>query len=140
MAQTIYTTCNPLAQDCTLWQNNGRTIAASDGVYSDGTTCYVVSSGIIISTDVCVTTTSTTTTTTTISGFYYNIDQHDCANSCAFVQSFIGYSPTSLTTNVYYNIGDGFVYRIISSTSGPSFGIDLTGANGSANCNIACSL
>lgn len=139
MAQTIYTTCNPIAEGCALFQNNGRTIPVDAGVYWDGTNCWQVdSSGIVISQGFC--TTSTTTTTTTAAGFYYNIDQHDCANSCAFVQSFIGYSPSSLTTNVYYNIGDGYVYRIISSTSGPSYDIDLTGANGSANCNIACSL
>lgn len=139
MAQTIYTTCNPLAEDCTLWQNNGRTVPAAAGIYSDGTTCYIVSSGIIVGTDVCVTTTSTTTTTTTVPAFYYSAGQvlcGDCPNEGATVTAF---SPTSLIVGRYYNPGDGYVYKIISSVSGPSYDIDLTGATGNTtNCNVAC--
>ena len=83
---------------------------------------------------------ATTTTTTTLPAFYYNVNQHDCLNSCAFVQSFVAYSPITLTTNTYYKIAGNYTYRIISSAAGPSYTIDLTGANGSTNCNIACTL
>jgi hypothetical protein len=142
MSQTIYTTCNPIVEDCALFQNNGRTIPASAGVYWDGTNCWEVDlNGIVTAQGSCVTTTSTTTTTTTAgSSFYYNVDQHDCANSCAYVQSFVAVSSTALTVNRFYNIADGYVYKVISSTVAPDDGIDLTGAPSSTNCTIACTL
>jgi hypothetical protein len=142
MSQTIYTICNPIVEGCYFYQNNGRTIPASPGVYWDGTTCWEVGfDGAVISQGTCATTTSTTTTTTTAGGgggFYYTATQVLCGN-CPNGSNITVYSPISLTTNYYYNIGDGYVYEIISSTSGPSFDVDLTGAaNGGTNCNAAC--
>lgn len=140
MSIQIYTTCNPITIGCRLFRNNGRTIPTTEGIYFDGTTCWGVDpDGYVISVESC-TTTSTTTTTTTISGNYYNVEQYDCNNSCAFVQSFIAFSSVSKTTNIFYNPGDGYVYKVISSASGPSYDIDITSAPGNANCNIACGL
>jgi hypothetical protein len=143
MSQTIYTLCNPIAEDCALFQNSGRTIPANQGVYWDGTNCWEVGfGGIVTAQGVCTTTTTSTTTTTTTStvptGFYYTATQVLCGN-CPNGTNITVYSPISLTEGFYYNIGDGYVYKILSSTSGPSFDVDLTGAaSGGTNCNAAC--
>jgi len=140
MAQQIFTTCNPIVEECRLFLNNGRTIPAPIGFYFDGTTCWEVGAlGLIVGQGTCVTTTSTTTTTTTVADFYYNVEQYDCLNSCAYVQNLIGKSTSSLTTGRFFNPGDNYVYKVISSASGPSFDVDLTGTPSSTNCNIACS-
>jgi hypothetical protein len=143
MSIQIFTTCNPIIIGCRLFRNNGRTIPTTEGIYFDGTTCWGVDpDGYVISVETCATTTttSTTTTTTTASGFYYTVDQQDCSNSCAFVDSLVAFSTNSLTNGVRYNIGDGYVYQVVGSTSGPSYDVDLTGAPGNTNCNIACGL
>ena len=139
MAQTIYTTCSPIAVGCFLYQNNGRTIPSATGSYWDGTKCWEVGpGGEVISEGFC--TTSTTTTTTTVSGFYYSAEQVLCGNCPTADATVTVYSPTSLTVGRYYNPADGYVYKIVSSVSGPSFDVDLTGATGdTTNCNVACS-
>jgi hypothetical protein len=66
MSQTIYTVCNPIIEECQLFQNPGRTIPASAGFYWDGTNCWEVGfNGFVIAQGTCVTTTTTTTTTST---------------------------------------------------------------------------
>lgn len=143
MPRTIYTTCNPIAEDCELFQNNGRTIPAEPGVYWDGTNCWNVDfNGIVASQGSCTTTTSTTTTTTTAgagSNFYYQAGQVLCGACPDPTTTVIVYSPVALTPGRFFNPGDGYVYKIGDSVSGPSFDIDLTGATGNTtNCNIAC--
>jgi hypothetical protein len=138
MAQTIYTTCSPIAVGCFLFQNNGRTIPAATGSYWDGTQCWEVGfGGEVISEGFC--TTSTTTTTTTVAGFYYSVGQVLCGACPDPTATLIAYSPIALTLNRFFNPGDGYVYKIGESTSGPSFDVDLTGAFGdTTNCNVAC--
>lgn len=142
MSQTIYTTCNPISEDCQLFQNNGRTIPAEPGVYWDGTNCWNVGfDGIVTSQGTCATTTTSTTTTTTTSasGFYYSAEQVLCGNCPNSSGTVTVYSPIALTEGRYFNPFDGYVYKIVSSVSGPSFDVDLTGAAGdTTNCNIAC--
>lgn len=112
-------------------------VALRDSAGNIGVTPNV---GISISCATTTTTSTTTTTTTTVSGFYYTVSQQDCSNSCAFVNSLVAFSTNSLTNGIRYNIGDGYVYEVTGSTSGPSYDIDLTGAGGNANCAIACGL
>jgi hypothetical protein len=138
MSQTIYTTCNPISESCFLFQNNGRTIPAATGFYWDGAKCWEVGfGGEVIAEGFC--TTSTTTTTTTVAGFYYSAGQVICGNCPTATATVTVYSPISLTVDRYYNPSDGSVYKILSSASGPSFDVDLTGAFGdTTNCNAAC--
>jgi hypothetical protein len=143
MSQTIYTICNPIAEDCALFQNNGRTIPANAGVYWDGTNCWQVDfNGIVTAQGTCATTTTTSTTTTTTTaalGFYYSAQQVICGNCPNATATVTVYSPISLIEGGYYNPLDGSVYKIGSSVSGPSFDVDLTGASGgTTNCNVAC--
>ena len=76
MSREVFTTCNPLAVSCVLYQEEARTTLWGAGIYYDGVTCWDVnSSGVIIGTAVC-TTTSTTSTTSTTTGapVEYQID------------------------------------------------------------------
>lgn len=49
----IYSSCSPLALGCFLYTNVNLTIPASDGTYYDGTNCWNVVSGEIISQGSC---------------------------------------------------------------------------------------
>jgi hypothetical protein len=143
MSQTIFTTCNPIAEDCALFQNPGRTIPAEPGVYWDGTNCWEVGfDGVVTAQGTCATTTTTSTTTTTTtagSGFYYEVGQVLCGACPDPTATLIAYSPIALTINRFFNPGDGYVYKVGNTVSGPSFDVDLTGAFGdTTNCNIAC--
>ena len=65
MSREVFSTCNPLAINCVLFQEEARTTLWGAGIYYDGVTCWDVnSSGVIIGTAACTTTTSTTSTTT----------------------------------------------------------------------------
>lgn len=55
----IYSTCTPLNVGCFLYTDSLLLTPVSDGVYYDGTTCWVVSSGEITSSTTCITTTTT---------------------------------------------------------------------------------
>ena len=57
----IYSTCSPLNVGCFLYTDSLLLIPVSDGVYYDGTTCWVVVSGQIDSSTSCITTTTTLT-------------------------------------------------------------------------------
>ena len=45
MALTIYTLCNPITTNCTLYTNEALTTTASNGEYSDGISVYTVTGG-----------------------------------------------------------------------------------------------
>ena len=100
MSREVFTTCNPLAVSCVLYQEEARTTLWGAGIYYDGVTCWDVnSSGVIIGTAVC-TTTSTTSTTSTTTGapVEYQIDNAasgDSASACsgATTTSFVYASP-----------------------------------------------
>lgn len=65
MSREVFSTCNPLAINCVLFQEEARTTLWGAGIYYDGVTCWDVnSSGVITGTAACTTTTSTTSTTT----------------------------------------------------------------------------
>ncbi len=74
MSREVFSTCNPLAVNCVLYQEAGMINLWGAGIYYDGVTCWDVnSSGVITGTTSC-TTTSTTTTTTTGAPVEYQID------------------------------------------------------------------
>ena len=57
MSREAFTTCNPLAVSCVLYQEEARTNLWGAGTYYDGVTCWVVnSSGVITGTASCVST------------------------------------------------------------------------------------
>lgn len=55
----LYSTCTPLSQFCLVYQDSLLLTPAANGVYYDGTTCWVVTDGQITSTTSCITTTTT---------------------------------------------------------------------------------
>jgi hypothetical protein len=81
----------------------------------------------------------TATPTPTSTGNYYNATRYICPAGTGGATAVICYSPSSLTNGRYYNIGDGYAYKINSGTSGPSYDVDLTGACNSATGSGACS-
>ena len=88
MSREVFTTCNPLAVSCVLYQEEARTNLWGAGIYYDGVTCWDVnSSGVIIGTAVCSTTTTTSTTSTTTGApVEYQIDNAasgDSASACS---------------------------------------------------------
>jgi len=74
---------------------------------------------------------------------YYNIYKYNC-NPCSFNEAgLIGrtLSATLLTTTHYYNNGDGFVYLVNGTTTGPSYDVDLdSSASSGTNCNLTCAI
>ena len=74
MSREVFSTCNPLAIDCVLYQEEARTTLWGAGIYYDGVTCWNVnSSGVITGTVSCTTTTTSTTTTTTTEALTQNL-------------------------------------------------------------------
>jgi hypothetical protein len=54
MSREVFTTCNPLAVSCVLYQEEAMTNLWGAGTYYDGVTCWVVnSSGVITGTASC---------------------------------------------------------------------------------------
>lgn len=87
------------------------------------------------------TTTTTTTTTAAPTYYYYDIYQYNCFPCSLNTTGLIGRSSTAKINGYYYNIGDGYVYLVNSSTSGPSYDVDLDGAaSAGTNCNGTCSI
>jgi len=87
---------------------------------------------------------STTTTTTTVyvppapSYYYYTISVFPCF-ACNSTSTDIGRSSISLRANFFYNIGDGYVYRVDYEVS-EAVAIDLDGAAVATTCTGACSI
>lgn len=71
--------------------------------------------------------------------YFYTIEAYSC-----FPCSFLGYgfarASTLLTTDLYYNNGDGNAYKITGYASGPGYDVDLDGSASNANCNLVCSV
>jgi hypothetical protein len=84
----------------------------------------------------------TTTTTTTIPPvFYYNLTRFNCPSCTSETSGFVGISTFAKTVGYYYNNGDGYVYRIDSSTTGPGFDVNLDGAASvGTNCVGTCGI
>lgn len=92
----------------------------------------------------CTTTsTSTTSTTTSTTYNYYNLTRYTCPSCTGPLTGLYGRTtnPTVLTTGYYYNIGDGYVYKVTSSSGGSFYDIDLDGAASSGtNCTGTCGI
>jgi hypothetical protein len=71
--------------------------------------------------------------------YYYIMDVFGCFPCSDLGTQVIGRKTTEAVNNVYYNVGDGNVYKRAGLTSGPSYDIDLDFVPGSLNCNSACS-
>ena len=71
---------------------------------------------------------------------YYSMEVYSCF-PCDFIGTAIGrIATTTLTTGLFYGIGDGNAYLIVSSTSGPSYDVDMTTAVSGPSCDYVCSL
>lgn len=86
---------------------------------------------------------STTTTTTTINyptNFYYILRKYTCPG-CAMDVELQGRSSTYLVTGFFYNIGDGFVYKVTGPTTSDLYDVNLDGAaTGGSGCENTCSI
>ena len=90
---------------------------------------------------------STTTTTTTAAPptyNYYTLTRYNCPSCSGATSGLIGRNNTTggiLTTNHYYNNGDGYVYRIDGYSSGAYYDIDLDGsASAGTDCTGTCAI
>ena len=108
---------------------------SSGGVVSNLTNCSTLPSPT-------PTPTPTVTPTTELYG-YYNVSQYNCPGCSLNSGGLIARVtlPTTLTNGNYYNIGDGYVYLVISGTGGSSYDVDLDGAASSGtNCSATCGI
>jgi len=87
------------------------------------------------------TSTTSTTSTTTIPIYYYNVDKVNCPGCTTAEAGLIAVSTTLKTNDFYYNVGDGFVYKVNFGTSPAIPDIDLS-VSGSAgtDCAGTCAL
>jgi hypothetical protein len=130
MSREVFSTCNPLAINCVLFQEEARTTLWGAGIYYDGVTCWDVnSSGVITGTAVCTTTTSTTSTTstTTASPTYrlFEADEYICVDGvCEFQQADVLVALQDIyTPNIgkFYELqAGGFYYSLVTEVyTGP---------------------
>jgi hypothetical protein len=126
--------------------------AVHNGSLSNDNTWVIIGSGSIVqSTGSCVTpttttTTSTTTTTTTSPDIFYLAERYQCSSpgpGCTGPVSgsnvtVVLSNGASSTLNYFHNpvTPDGYVYKLISTTTGPASVIVKTA--GYAACNDAC--
>ena len=87
---------------------------------------------------------STTTTTTSIyypTNYYYILIKYNCPG-CTIAESFLlGRSSTYLVTGYFYNIGDGFVYKVTGPTTSDLYDVNLDGAaSGGSLCENTCGI
>jgi hypothetical protein len=87
---------------------------------------------------------STTTTTTTIyypTNYYYILTKYNCPG-CTIAESFLkGRSSIYLVTGYFYNIGDGFVYKVTGPTTSDLYDVNLDGAaSGGSLCENTCGI
>jgi len=88
--------------------------------------------------------TTTTTTTSAPTYNYYSVTRYNCPNCSGATSGLIARNNTTggtLTTNHYYNNGDGYVYRIDGYNSGAYYDIDLDGsASAGTDCSGTCAI
>jgi hypothetical protein len=94
-----------------------------------------------VTTTTTTTTTPTTTTTTTAAVYYYDVDKINCPGCTTFSTGLLAVSPTLKTNGFYYNIGDGFVYKVNFGTGAGTPVVDLTGAaSAGTDCSATCAI
>jgi hypothetical protein len=141
--------------DCTCKQLQvnditGNTLTIISGSYSGNATLVTGSinnSGSLCCIPTTTTTTAAPTTTTTTAGItynYYTLTRYTCPTCSGPLGGLIGRNNTTggtLTTSNYYNIGDGYVYRIDGYSAGSYYDIDLDGAaTAGTNCTLTCAI
>jgi hypothetical protein len=165
-SMTVYSYDSPLTNGSELYCDDGGIVPIYGVLYSNNQNHYRIENDVIrldwynaespvnliydfVQTCGTNTTTSTSTTTTTTttaapsSYNYYEVDLYSCFPCTLGSTGLIARNSISngvLTTGNYYNNGDGNVYQIVNTASGPSYTIDLDGAGGNVSCNTACSL
>ena len=134
MSREVFTTCNPLAVSCVLYQEEARTNLWGAGTYYDGVTCWVVnSSGEITGTASCDEPTYR----------LFEADEYECVgSSCSFIQSNVLVALQDIYTpnigNFYELQAGGFYYELITEVyTGPGAILNPTNY---ANCNTWCSV
>ena len=134
MSREVFTTCNPLAVSCVLYQEEAMTTLWGAGTYYDGVTCWVVnSSGVITGTASCDEPTYR----------LFEADEYECVGgSCSYIQSNVlvalddTYSPNY--GNFYELQAGGFYYELITEVyTGPGAILNPTNY---PNCNTWCSV
>ena len=94
-----------------------------------------------VTTTTTTTATPTTTTTTTAAVYYYDVDKINCPGCTTFSTGLLAVSPTLKTNGFYYNIGDGFVYKVNFGTGAGTPVVDLTGAaSAGTDCSLTCAI
>ena len=146
MSREVFSTCNPLAINCVLFQEEARTTLWGAAIYYDGVTCWDVnSSGVITGTAACTTTTSTTsttsTTTTTIAYELYTADRYQCVdNVCEFVETIQIGNPTVLVESKFYlDSINNYIFNIVGAPGAGPYLITSMSGNGTNNCSSLCS-
>jgi hypothetical protein len=74
---------------------------------------------------------------------YYEVSKYNCFPCSLNTTGLIARTTASvfLTTGNYYNNGDGYVYVVTNSDSGPSYTVDLyLAASAGTDCNLTCAI
>jgi hypothetical protein len=120
---------------------NILTLNIITGTTTTTTTTTSTSTSTTTASPTTTTTAAPTTTTTTPSLYYYNVDKVNCPGCTTAEAGIIAISPTLKTNNFYYNIGDGYVYKVNFGTGVAIPNVDLTGAaSAGTDCAATCAL
>jgi hypothetical protein len=129
--------------------NNSATqiFVTSEGICTNVLTLNIITgtttttSTTTVSPTTTTTSTTSTTTTTTIPGYYYNVDIVNCPGCGTFEAGVIAVSTVLLSNGNYYNVGDGFVYKVNFGTSPATPIVDLSvSASAGTDCAATCAL
>jgi len=71
--------------------------------------------------------------------YYYTVEAWECF-PCTFLGFGYARASTVLVTDIFYNNGDGNVYKITGYAAGPGYDVDLDGSASDAICSYACSI
>ena len=133
MSREVFTTCNPLAVSCVLYQEEAMTNLWGAGKYYDGVTCWVVnSSGEITGTASCD------------EPVYelYTADRYECIdNVCEFVETIQIGNPTVLVEGKFYlDLINYYIFNIVGAPEAGPYLITSMSGLGTNNCNLLCSV
>lgn len=90
------------------------------------TTTSTTTSTTSTSTTTSTTSTTSTTTTTTLPLYYYNVDKVNCPGCTTAAAGIIAISTVLLANGDYYNVGDGYVYKVNFGTGAAIPDVDLS--------------
>lgn len=116
--RTICTTCNPIVEGCYMYLSGNTSLPAPSGYYYSGSSCYNITDGYV---------------TTVTNYYYYNSTRYNNDCSLAAVGNIKLRSVHSGLSGFVCG-DDGLPYQIDSTTTGPTYDINVSNGTTYGSC------